>query len=264
MPKIATSERITDAPLELNSCGAQILSNRVYSTERKRIDYSLMYVAAGNAVMRVKGKKIALSAGEAMLYPPDTHQDYCYLAGGGVNKWIHFSGSLAAPLGDKNVRKIAIKKRREFESALNKLIDAYNCVSPQKHLLEYGYLTVIIALLIENDSIDSEQHIKSRISEAINYIHLNAFSEVDFNKAAKICYMGRDRFNHVFREMTGYPPNKYLTKIRIDRAKQLLSDDGLTVKEASEIVGYTDLNYFSRVFKKTTGISPKNFGKTTN
>ena len=57
MPKILTSERTTNADIELNSCGVQILSNRIYATERRRIDYSLMYVAAGSAVMRIKGKK---------------------------------------------------------------------------------------------------------------------------------------------------------------------------------------------------------------
>ena len=141
MPKMLTSERTTNDAVELNSCGVQLLSNSVYTTVRKRIDYSLMYVAAGNAVMRVKGKKIAVSEGEAMLYPPNVPQDFSYLSGGGVNKWIHFSGNLAAPLNDKTGRKIVIKKRKEFESALNKLIDAYNCVSTQKHLLETGYLT---------------------------------------------------------------------------------------------------------------------------
>lgn len=259
MPKILTSERTTNADIELNSCGVQILSNRIYATKRKRIDYSLMYVAAGNATMRIKGKKITLSEGEAMLYPPGTPQDYCYLPGGGVNKWVHFAGTLAYPLYAKTGRKITIKKRKEFENALNKLIDAYNCVSEQKYLLTRGYLTVIIALLIENDTIESERQTSHRISEALNYIHINAFSDVDFNIAAEKCYMCRDRFNHVFKDITGYSPNQYLIKIRIDRAKQLLSDENLSVNETAEIVGYTDINYFSRLFKKTTGVSPKDF-----
>ena len=263
MENTFTSERTSEDLLQLNSCGTQILSNRVYSTVRKRIDYSLMYVAAGEAIMRVGGKKTAVSPGEAIFYPPDTQQDYSYISGG-VNKWIHFSGKLAAPLCNGKEHKITVKKLREFESALEKLINAYNCVSAQKELLQNGYLTVIIALLLENDSVEVESHLSGRISEALNYIHINAFTSVDFNKAAKICYMGRDRFNHVFKETTGYSPNKYLTKIRVDRAKQLLSDEGLTVKESGEIVGYTDINYFSRVFKKETGVSPRDFLKANN
>ena len=82
---------------------------------------------------------------------------------------------------------------------------------------------------------------------------------MDFNIAAEMCYMCRDRFNHVFKDITGYSPNQYLIKIRIDRAKQLLSDENLSVKETAEIVGYTDINYFSRLFKKSTGVSPKGF-----
>lgn len=264
MEKIVTSERTSEGLLQLNSCGAQILSNRVYSTVRKRIDYSLMYVAAGKAFMWINNKRIAVSAGEAILYPPDAYQDYCFLPGGGVNKWVHFSGKLAAPLRKGKERKIAVKKRKEFESALDKLINAYNCVSAQKELLQTGYLSVIVALLLENDSVEVESRLSGRISEALNYIHINAFTGVDFNAAAKICYMGRDRFNHIFKETTGYSPNKYLTKIRIDRAKQLLSNEGLTVKETGEIVGYTDINYFGRVFKKETGVSPKDYLRANN
>lgn len=263
MEKTVTSEKTSEGLLQLNSCGTQILSNRVYSTVRKRIDYSLMYVAAGEAVMRLGGKKVAVSPGEAIFYPPNTQQDYSYVSGG-VNKWVHFSGKLAAPLCKGKERKITVKKRKEFESALDKLINAYNCVSAQKELLQTGYLSVIIALLLENDTVEVESHLSGRISEALNYIHINAFTGVDFNKAAELCYMGRDRFNHIFKETTGYSPNKYLTKIRIDRAKQLLSDEGLTVKETGEIIGYTDINYFSRVFKKETGISPKDFLKSDN
>ena len=264
MEKTLTSERTSEDLLQLNSCGSQILSNRVYLTVRKRMDYSLQYFAAGKAFMRINNKRIAVSAGEAIFYPPDVYQDYCFLPGGGVNKWIHFSGKLAAPLSKSKEHKLTVKKRKEFESALDKLINAYNCISVQKELLQNGYLAVIIALLLENDSVKVESHLSGRISEALNYIHINAFSSVDFNEAAEICYMGRDRFNHVFKETTGYSPNRYLTKIRIDRAKQLLSDEGLTVKERGEIVGYTDINYFSRVFRKETGVSPKNFLKENN
>ncbi|MBR4979130.1 MAG: helix-turn-helix domain-containing protein [Clostridia bacterium] len=262
MERFQTSERVAKNTLQLNSCGAQILSNSVYSTQRKRIDYSLMYIAAGKAVMRVNGRRIPVYAGEAIFYPPNAKQEYNYLAGGGVNKWIHFSGKLAEPLGKLRSRKIVIRKRKEFESALDMLINAYNSISAQKEMLENGYLSVIIALLLENDSVEVESHVNNRLSSALNQIHIDAFSGVDFDEMAKMCYMGRDRFNHVFKEAVGYSPNKYLIKIRIDRAKQLLYDEGLTVKETAEIVGYTDINYFSRLFKKETGISPKDYKKS--
>ena len=84
---------------------------------------------------------------------------------------------------------------------------------------------------------------------------------VDLDRAASLCYLSRDRFNHVFREITGFPPNVYITKIRIERAKRLLRDVGMTVGECAESVGYRDVNYFCRIFKKETGISPKKYAQ---
>ena len=53
----------------------------------------------------------------------------------------------------------------------------------------------------------------------------------------------------------------YLTELRMNKAKKLLCGDECSVQDVAEQVGYRDLKYFSRLFKKTTGISPSDYKK---
>ncbi|SFO87948.1 two-component system, response regulator YesN [Halolactibacillus alkaliphilus] len=63
----------------------------------------------------------------------------------------------------------------------------------------------------------------------------------------------------VFKERLGMNYIDFLTKCRIDRAKQLLEDDTVSIKSIAGDVGYQDANYFSKVFKKVTGETPKTY-----
>lgn len=60
----------------------------------------------------------------------------------------------------------------------------------------------------------------------------------------------------IFKNETGQTLNQYLTEYRLNKARELLSDPRNTVSSVSTMVGYNDSNYFSKAFKKYTGISP--------
>ena len=66
-------------------------------------------------------------------------------------------------------------------------------------------------------------------------------------------------FTRLFKEETGETFLEFLTGIRIDRAKELMKDSDLTVKDICAKVGYADPNYFSRIFKKTVGETPTEY-----
>lgn len=68
-----------------------------------------------------------------------------------------------------------------------------------------------------------------------------------------------DYMNRVFKKVTGQTIFSYLTNVRMERAKMLLTLTPMRVREVCEQVGYPDVYYFSRVFKKTTGVSPAAF-----
>ncbi len=259
-----SSDKKVEGEIGLNSCGAQTIADRDCQVRRKRLDYTVMYIAKGRAVLYRSGKRIEVREGEALFFPPDVTQRYAFFKSDvSVNKWVHFGGSVASPLEAGGARKITVSNRREFENALDGLARAYNGIGELREDLKTGYLRVIIALLRESESKigKGKPNLPNRMSEALNYIHVNAYSEIDLNRAAAICFLSRDRFNHVFKETTGYPPNVYLTKLRVERAKQLLRDEGMSVRECAESVGFDDANYFCRVFKKETGIPPKRYAR---
>jgi AraC-like DNA-binding protein len=70
--------------------------------------------------------------------------------------------------------------------------------------------------------------------------------------------MSRDHVRRLFREREGMTPVRYLAGMRMERAKELLQI-GLGIKEVAEKVGLEDQYYFSRLFKKTQGMSPSEF-----
>ena len=99
-----------------------------------------------------------------------------------------------------------------------------------------------------------------RIAEAKKYIDLH-FRETDIQSAANKTGLSRRRFNDLFKKQYGITPGHYLTSLKIDAAKSLLVENGLSVKSIAEHCGFEDHYYFCKVFKEMTGATPTQFRK---
>lgn len=106
---------------------------------------------------------------------------------------------------------------------------------------------------------------ESYVTIAENII-INNFTNKDFklNDIFEEIPMAKEYFMSLFRQSTGMTLLEYLTDRRIENAKQLLylnDNRRTTVREVAEMSGFSDVYYFSRVFKKKTGLSPLNWIK---
>jgi two-component system response regulator YesN len=98
------------------------------------------------------------------------------------------------------------------------------------------------------------------IQQAREYIHEHYMdSDISLHLLASRVGHSPSRFCTVFSEATGQTFKAYLTELRIKRAKELLRTTGLRPAEISDQVGYNDPHYFSLVFRKATGLSPRDF-----
>lgn len=105
-------------------------------------------------------------------------------------------------------------------------------------------------------------HIKTNgsvIEQVEMFLHENYCYDVTLEEVAKYVHLTPYYFSKLFKKETGQTFIDYLTNLRIEKAKQFMRDEGLTVKEACYRVGYKDPNYFSRVFKKVTNMTPTEY-----
>lgn len=95
---------------------------------------------------------------------------------------------------------------------------------------------------------------------AIAYLEENfADSAMDINVLAKKADLSPSHFRRLFTNIYGMSPGKYLRSIRIAKAKDLLITENFTIGEIAEMTGYTNLYYFSKAFKKETGVPPSSY-----
>ncbi len=76
---------------------------------------------------------------------------------------------------------------------------------------------------------------------------------------ARLSDLSRSYFSPIFKEVVGMGLQDYLFQARINKAKNLLSDINLTIKQIAYKVGFKDPDHFSRTFKKKTGVTPTNW-----
>jgi two-component system response regulator YesN len=99
----------------------------------------------------------------------------------------------------------------------------------------------------------------SVIEKAKAYIISNFNKQISLDDVSREVNISPYYFSKIFKEETGENFIDYLTNIRIDKAKELLANSDLSMKEICGKVGYSDPNYFSRSFKKNVGVTPTDF-----
>lgn len=106
----------------------------------------------------------------------------------------------------------------------------------------------------------NNKNFDKRIELATEYINLNSEQEISVNDLAAISGMSVPSFYTQFKKSTGTTPIEYKNRISIGRAMRLLkSDKSISIEEISEMLGFESSTYFRRVFKKFTGVSPREY-----
>lgn len=98
-----------------------------------------------------------------------------------------------------------------------------------------------------------------RILKAVIYMKEHLEEDLSTSTVAEHIGCSRSYFCIIFKKLSGLSFGDYLQQVRIERAKELLLAEHLSVSEVAEVVGYKDPLYFSKAFKKATGMSPKQF-----
>ncbi|MGG4147463.1 response regulator [Paenibacillus algorifonticola] len=89
-----------------------------------------------------------------------------------------------------------------------------------------------------------------------SYIHEHYAEELTLAELSDKVYISRNHLSIIFKNMTGETFNNYLTRVRIEKARELLMERNMLVYEVAERVGYKNIPYFSTLFKKITGMNP--------
>jgi len=97
------------------------------------------------------------------------------------------------------------------------------------------------------------------IEEALKMIEDDGGAELTLSVAAERLNVSPSYLSRVFKEGTGENFSEYLTKVRMNRSKSLLLETDMLVKEIGERLGYTQSNYFIRLFREFTGMTPAEF-----
>jgi AraC-like DNA-binding protein len=150
----------------------------------------------------------------------------------------------------------------EVTALINKLIRV--CSSGDKAKNIYADLNLkelLIRLLqsqhlfqVESEADGHENH--SRLHYVLHYIHEHLTERIPVDTLSRKAYLSRNMFFKWFKEQFGLTPLEYVNKERIRLAKQLLAEPRGSISDVSFRCGFSDVNYFVRVFRKLEGVTP--------
>lgn len=254
-------------PYFINCCGYIKIDDIDVSLKRTRMDCYLIYLINGVGHYIIGNDTIPANAGSIIIYRPSQYQDYYYKAFEKAELyWIHFTGNQAESLLNdlyfinSNIYQVGI--HTEYIELFEDIIHELQIKKPHFHQLCISYLLQLLSTF-SRDAIflqSREKIFKNNCMEnVIKAMNEEFQQEYTIEYYAKMSNLSVFQFIRNFKKATQYSPGKYIEKIRIAKAKELLYDSNLSITEISSIVGYKDPFYFSKVFKKSTSITPSEF-----
>lgn len=264
--------------LAINSVGYQsIAENEVYppnehptrylfNTKTGRIlnEYSILYISKGKGIFKSKssgthnlteGSMFILFPGEWHTYMPDTST-------GWNEYWISFNGKIM----DEWVKNgfftqespiFTIGPNEDVISLYKKAIMIAKAEEANYQQALAGLVCNLAGMAIYlSRNIDfKESEVASQINLAKIAVH-DRLSTISPTELADVTCMSYSKFRKIFKDYTGLSPSRYILQVRINHAKELLTNTTKSIKEIAFELGYENSDYFFIVFKKVTGVTP--------
>lgn len=222
----------------------------------------------GNIYSFKKGSLISIEPGVSITVLINEKNNTCrYIA-------ISVKKEYMNKIGLKSFGIEALKFNKFENKYSNYLLDAIN--NFEHEILVYGNgpslmlesLEIqLVILLIRNSLSDnifidkSNELYDDYIKESIVYMHKYYSGNITIDDICREIYLSSSHFKRVFKVKTGKTPYRFLTEIRIEKAKEMLKDKGCAIHEIARLCGFVNQGNMSTIFKKHIGISPSEFRK---
>ncbi len=261
-------------PLIVGSCGTyHLYTQKKLPTYRPkgRVDYQLLYIASGKAHFFFnEEEETILTSGNMIVYRPKEMQKYVYYGEDQTEVyWIHFTGSEAKEL----LRKHGIKDHMnyfytgtslEYTRIFKQMItELQQCQPDHEELLAIllRQIFILIHRQITKERKIKNEYLESEMELALQYFNENYNTDINIENYATSRGMSISWFIRSFKQYTGTTPMQYIVNLRITNSQMLLENTTYSITEIAAIVGYDNPLYFSRLFSKQKGVSPKEYRK---
>lgn len=223
--------------------------------------YKIYYVYAGNGVLHTIGKIQPLSKGDVFFtfsgqsFYIESHENFSYM-------YISFLGARANMI----MEKLKISHSENYFPKCNDICDfwekAFNINQELTDLISESVLLYTFSFIGNRKSEFNENH--NKMEET--FLVTKKYIDDNFtNSALSLKSIGNELMYNskyisgLFKKKTGIGVNEYINTIRIQHACTLIRQGLTSVTEIALLSGYKDALYFSKVFKKRVGMSPKQY-----
>ncbi|PXA04289.1 hypothetical protein DDZ13_07075 [Coraliomargarita sinensis] len=226
----------------------------------------LIFVNEGKGWYASEGRTHELGANEVLLLPP--RRSHCYGADAKAPWsifWFHFEGRgpeelldwiIAKPEPQTIVCRSPDTLRRQFHSILSAVERGYH----EHTLLELSRVLINVLTLLHRNPISEPNDMRlERIEATMDQMRRDIGRPRTLRDYASTSGLSVSQFSHLFKQHTGISPMNYQTEIRMQRACEFLDTTSSSIKDVAWRLGYDDPLYFSRTFKKCTGLSPSQY-----
>ena len=236
---------------------------------RGRIDWQLIYIVSGKAYFHFHdiSNETIVNSGNIILFQPKELQKYEYY---GADKtevfWVHFTGSDVKNLMHRY--QIPFEQHVFYVGNSTEYVHIFHRMIQEMQMRGEGFeemLTILLGQILIflgrsiSNGIDSHQRMRFEIENACKYFIENYNASVNIEKYAESIGLSSAWFISQFREYTGSTPGQYLITLRMTNAQHLLRETNDSIGRIALQVGYENPLYFSRIFKKQTGLPPSQY-----
>jgi AraC-like DNA-binding protein len=230
----------------------------------------IIFCLDGNGWIELEGRTLQIGEGHLAVIPAGTPHRYAassispwsiywfHLKGGHVAEMIRLYGLDAGCL--MLPANVYLEFAESFDRCYGLLTDKPFSMSVQVYVSQtMGQLLGTIGLGAGGSARDRKR--ANDLERAIRYMNDRLSDSLKLPELAAHTGLSKQHLIYLFNQETGCPPIEYFLRLKMRKAGQLLSMTGLTVKEIAASVGIADPYYFSRLFKKMTGVPPTEYRK---